>query len=66
MEVGVAVANGTTQQERGDGQDEAHQGDDHAHVANDVQGEIHLSGKRYSTQTEKNILLGRKRNDADP
>lgn len=53
MEVGVAVADGTTQQESGDGQEETHQGDDHAHEANDVQGEIHLSGKRYSTQTEK-------------
>lgn len=61
VEVGVAVADGTTQQESGDGQEETHQGDDHAHVANDVQGEIHLSGRRHSTETEKNILLGQEK-----
>lgn len=49
VEVSVVVTDGSTQQEGGDGQDETHQGDDHAHVANDVQGELHLSGKRRDT-----------------
>lgn len=61
MEVGVLVANGTTQQEGGDGQDETHQGGDHAHVANDVQGEIPLSGRRYTAQRGTDIPLGRKK-----
>lgn len=45
VEVGDVISDGATQQKGGNGQDEAHQGDDHAHVANDVQGEVHLSGR---------------------
>lgn len=65
VEVSVVVTDGSTQQEGGDGQDETHQGDDHAHVANDVQGELHLSGKRCAVQTETNIPPSRKRNYPD-
>lgn len=50
MEGGGLAANATAEQEGGNGQDETHQRDDHAHVANDEQGELHLSGKRYTTQ----------------
>lgn len=65
VEVSVVVTDGSTQQEGGDGQEETHQGDDHAHVADDVQGELHLSGKRYAIQMETNILPSRKKNYPD-
>lgn len=65
VEVGVAVTNGMTQQEGRDGQDETQQGDDHAHMADDGQGELHLSGERYATQTGINIPPSRKKNYPD-
>lgn len=46
VHVGVLVLNSTAQQEGGYGQGEAHQGDDCTHVADDIQGEFHLAGRK--------------------
>ena len=67
VEVGVVVSDGATQQEGDDGHGETHQRDDHAHVANDVQGELHLSGKRYTVGVREGPTYppGRKKNYPD-
>lgn len=48
VDVGVLVSEGTTQKEGDDGHGKTHQWDDRAHVTNKVQGELHLSEKRYT------------------
>lgn len=53
VDVGVMVADGSTQQEGDDGHGKTHQGEDSAHVANDKQGELHLSRKRYAVGLKK-------------
>jgi hypothetical protein len=46
VHVGIVVLNSTTQQEGGYGQGKTYQGDDCTHMADDIQGEFHLPGRR--------------------
>ena len=48
VDVGVLVSEGAAQKEGDDGHGKTHQWDDRAHVTNEVQGELHLSEKRYT------------------